>query len=70
MYIAWKIWHFYIALAVGNPKARVPYSSMHNVTVENFPEGLKFSPPSSYGTAALKKILDNADDITFKVVQE
>lgn len=56
-----------IALVVGNPKARVPYASFsqQRIAVRNFPEGLKFGPPSSFGTAALKKILDNADAITF-----
>ena len=59
----------FLALAVGNPKARVPYSSIEsdNIVIENFPEGLKFGPPSSFGNASLQKIIDSADKITFKI---
>ena len=36
------------------------------MAIENFPKDLQFGHPSSYGISSLKKILDNAENISFK----
>ena len=52
-------------MAVGKPKARVPYSSISALNVRGFPADLRFGPPSSFSEQSLKCILNNADDIEF-----
>ena len=56
---------FYVALASGNPKARVPYKCIKDSQVYRFLSGLTFNPPSLFSTSDLKIILDKAIDIYF-----
>ena len=61
----------FLALASGNPKARVPYKCIKESEVCGFPSGLSFGPPSSFSTSDLKIILEKADDISFcKLMQK
>lgn len=55
----------FIALAAGDPKARVPYASLSQHNVKNFPSELKFGHPSTFGNDALCRILDCAEEIQF-----
>lgn len=61
----WLKRHLLTALALGNPKAKVPYTTLLPSQVKNFPADLKFAPPSSFGIQSLKRILDAADAIYF-----
>jgi len=56
----------YIALAIGDPKAHIPYESLQQLQVTGFPPGLEFKRPSHYGIMNLKLIIECADNIIFK----
>ncbi|XP_065891892.1 general transcription factor II-I repeat domain-containing protein 1-like [Dysidea avara] len=55
------------ALAVGGPKAHVPYESLQPSLVAGLPPGVEWKRPSHYGINTLKLIVENADNIYFKV---
>ena len=57
---------FALALATGDPNARVPYGSIQASQVVGFPPNIDFKPPSHFGVCNLKLILENADHISFR----
>ena len=57
---------FTLALAAGDPNARVPYGSIQASQVVGFPPNIDFKPPSHYGVSNLRLILENADQISFR----
>ncbi len=57
---------FTLALAAGDPNARVPYGSIQASQVVGFPPNIDFKPPSHYGVSNLRLILENAEQISFR----
>ena len=51
---------------MGNPSAHVPYTTIQPSQIEGFPSDIQFKNPASYGVTNLKRILEVADQISFK----